>query len=664
LEVTFYFLVLPFGIIQKKKKYKMEGNIIEPKQYKHINVLFLDINSNLEPLIEEISEYYNIFNFEIRNAESFKNLNTLIKTGFFDMILLDLTLQENYKVEFLFKVHKIAKYIPLILLSEKEKGYIELKTSNFELHDTLDMNQDNQKKLTQLIYNAIEEKNSKNRIFLEKSEEKYRHIFEECPLPMMILNKKGIIIDCNYKLLDLIKINKRELIDRSYKDSFLKPIKKLNLFSDDNNNLTKREELPDSFELEISKFEYKKIWLELTFSLTELNEKPLFYIIFRDITKLRESEEEKIRLEKTLHEMNALIEHAPLAIFIIAQNGKIIRVNKEAKKLFQYEEEEFLTSKLFDYFPLDSIEQTMHYYNETIYDAQISNKIESRMIRKDGKHLDVEITSAILEISDNLFIQSFISDISTRKRYERNRDLLLDQLNESLEFKSVFLAEMSHDLRTPLNAIIGFSSLLLDESYGKLNEQQKEYLDDVYSAAEQLDGLIKSILDISKIEIGKLTLNKKEFNLFQLLTHLKSIFKSVYRKKGLHFRIENIGKDMQIYADPIRFKQILYNLIDNAIKFTDKGGLTIRVLERKNNWDFQVEDTGVGIKEKDYDVVFREFGRIESDIREEVPGSGIGLSLTKRLIKLHGGGIWFRSTPQQGTTFYFILPKQNNINGV
>lgn len=655
---------LIFGKNLKKKKYKTEGKIIEPKQNKDINVLFLDLNSNLEPFIEEFFESNDVFKFEISDAESLKNLQSLINTHCFDIILLDLTFQERYNVEFLFKIHKLAKKIPVILLSKKNKDLIALKILNLELHDTLGINQYNKRQLTQLIYNAIEEKNDECNVLLENSEEKYRHIFKDCPLPMMILNEKGIIIDCNYKLLNLIDIDKEDIINRSYKDTFLKPINELDLFSIDNNNIMKKEVFPDSFELEINRFDYEKIWLELKFSLTELNEKPLIYIIFRDITKLRESEEEKLRLEKTLHEMNALIEHAPLAIFIFAQNGKIIRVNKEAKKIFQYKEEEFLNSELFDYFPLDSIEQTMHYYNETIYDAKTSNKIESKMIRKDGKHLDVEITSAILEISDNFFIQSFISDISARKRYERNRDLLLDQLNESLEFKSVFLAEMSHDLRTPLNAIIGFSSLLLGESYGKLNEPQKEYLDDVYSAAEQLDGLIKSILDISKIEIGKLSLNKKEFNLFQLLTHLKSIFKSVYRKKGLYFRIESINKEMQIYADPIRFKQILYNLIDNAIKFTDEGGLTIRVLERKNNWEFQVEDTGIGIKEKDYDVVFREFGRIESDIREEVPGSGIGLSLTKRLIKLHGGGIWFRSTPQEGTTFYFILPKQNDKNGV
>ncbi len=219
---------------------------------------------------------------------------------------------------------------------------------------------------------------------------------------------------------------------------------------------------------------------------------------------------------------------------------------------------------------------------------------------------------------------------------------------------------MSHDLRTPLNAIIGFSTLLAEESYGPMNEEQKDYLNDVCSAAEQLDGLIKSILDISKLEIGKIELNKKKFNLFHLLTHLKSIFETSCKEKNIFFKIKNINKNIEIYADPIRFKQIFYNLIDNAIKFTDKGGIKVNTIERDRNWEFQIKDSGIGIKKEDYDAVFREFARIENDTREEIPGSGIGLSLTKRLVKLHGGKIWFKSNPGEGSTFYFNIPKKNH----
>ncbi len=496
----------------------------------------------------------------------------------------------------------------------------------------------------------------------EQSEYKYRKLFTKCLVPMVLLNNKGIITDCNERFLNFIEIDREDIINQFYEDTVLEPIKKLHIFSKDGTMEYKGNFL-ESLELETFKSDYKSIWLELRFSVVNINKKPFLHIIFRDITRVKESEEDRIRLERTLHDMNTLIEHAPLGIFILAQNGKILRVNEEARNLFQYREEEFLTSEIFDYFPLNYMKQIVIYYKKSIYDNQVENKIETQIVRKDEKRVDVEISSAFLKISDNLFIQSFISDISERKRYERDRDLLLDQLNESLEYKSIFLAEMSHDLRTPINPIMGFTELLLEESYGRLNETQHNYLNDIYSAAEQLDGLIKSILDISKQEIGKLNLNKTRFSVSPLLNQLKSIFESEYSKKGLYFKIEDIDKNMNIYADPVRFKQILFNLIDNALKFTDTGGITIRVLESDNHWEFQIEDTGIGIKKDDYEVVFREFGRIENDKRNNVPGSGIGLSLTKRLIQMHGGGIWFRSNPGKGTIFYFIIPKPNKREG-
>ncbi len=500
---------------------------------------------------------------------------------------------------------------------------------------------------------------TKNRMYkklLEESEHKYRHLFEKFPFPMVILNKKGIIIDCTSSFLNLIGIEKHEIVNQNYEKTILSPIEELHIFSKDN-KLINIEKYPESFELKINKKDNKEIWLELKFYSTTLNNEPLLYITFRDITQIRASEEEMIRLEKTLHEMNSLIEYAPLAIFLMSQEGKILRANQGAKELLKYDEEEFLNSKIFHYFSPKDKKRIINHYQDDIYNLKKRNKIETKIVRKDGKTIEVEITSTILKIAKNIIIQSFISDITSRKQNERNRDLLLDQLNKSLEFKDRFLAEMSHDLRTPLNAIIGFSSLLLEKSYGDLNANQYDFLNDIFSAAEHLDDLIKSMLDLSKIKIGKLKLNKKQFSIFKLLKGLQSIFKPKYEKKGISFCIENINQNTHIYADQLRFKQILFNLIDNAIKFTEKGEFKFRGIERSDHWEFQVIDTGIGIRKEDYELVFREFGRIENDITNNVSGSGIGLALTKRLVELHGGEIWFKSEINKGTIFFFTIPK-------
>lgn len=494
---------------------------------------------------------------------------------------------------------------------------------------------------------------------LRESEKKYRLLFEKTPHPILILNMEGIIIDSNSVLEKLIGYSKNEIINKSYENFFLFPKQYVNLFKMIFRAL-KENRIPDSMIVNIKR-EYKRdLWLNMTFSLIELENEKLIYLLIQDVTEIKQSEQEVRILEQTLHEMNALIEHAPSAIFLLHQNGKILRANDKAKKLFGYSEEDLLNSKIFELFDPEHMEIVQkHYYND-LYVISKSHIIEAKINKKNGELINVEITSNILKIADNIIIQSFISDITSRKNDERNRQQLLDQLIKSLEFKSKFFAAMSHELRTPLNAIIGFSTLLIDGGYGELNEDQKDYLNDIYTAAEHLNGLINSILDLSKIEIAKFKLEKEEFQLYPVMQQIHSIFKPIYMKKKQYFNLENVNQHTIIYADKMRFRQILYNLIDNAIKFTNDGGISFRGIEGFDHWEFQVEDSGVGISKKDYDVVFREFGRIENDLTKEVSGSGIGLALTKRLVELHGGEIWFKSEKKKGTTFYFTIPKKIN----
>ncbi len=142
------------------------------------------------------------------------------------------------------------------------------------------------------------------------------------------------------------------------------------------------------------------------------------------------------------------------------------------------------------------------------------------------------------------------------------------------------------------------------------------------------------------------------------MKEINSIILPFSSKKGLKYVVEGIKNEDHLTADPLRFKQIIYNLLSNAIKFTNTGSIKLRGIERGDHWEFQVKDTGIGIAKEDYDVVFREFGRVEQDIVKDVSGAGIGLALTKRLIQFHGGDIWFESEVGKGTIFFFIIPKK------
>ncbi len=266
------------------------------------------------------------------------------------------------------------------------------------------------------------------------------------------------------------------------------------------------------------------------------------------------------------------------------------------------------------------------------------------------------------ELLRQAFNQELKKEVDLRtqelKLANEKQQLYLDQILKTSYFKTKFLSTMSHELRTPLNAILGFSDLLLEEKNGLLNREQKEFIVDIKESAEHQFDMIKHILDISKIESGQITLNIQNFSLNLMVGQLRSSLRPMYNKKNLKFVVKGLDEEKRIYADLIRLKEILLNLLSNAIKYTIVGKIVLTIKENDNSWQFILRDTGIGIAKKDYPLIFKEFMRIDSPYVRSVPGSGLGLSLTKRLVELHGGQIEFCSVLGSGTTFLFTISKK------
>ncbi len=225
--------------------------------------------------------------------------------------------------------------------------------------------------------------------------------------------------------------------------------------------------------------------------------------------------------------------------------------------------------------------------------------------------------------------------------------------------KSRFLANMSHELRTPLNAIIGFSEILKDESFGALNDQQKEYTGYILTSGKHLLSLINDILDLSKVEAGKMELSLSAVNLKELLANSLAMFKEQAHKHRVELSLAVQDGAEAITADERKVKQVVFNLLSNAAKFTPDGGRIGIEVTRQDGGLVQicVWDTGIGIDAKDHHKIFQEFQQVQSDYSRRYAGTGLGLSLTKRFIELHGGTIWFKSAGKnQGTRFSFTLP--------
>lgn len=234
--------------------------------------------------------------------------------------------------------------------------------------------------------------------------------------------------------------------------------------------------------------------------------------------------------------------------------------------------------------------------------------------------------------------------------------LLNAEIQAASAAKSQFLANMSHEFRTPLNAIIGFTEVMQDGLAGPLSEEQAEYLSDIHNAGQLLLRLINDVLDIAKIEAGRLELYYETFPIAHAIRDAMTTLRPAAAKKGLELRWQLPPDLGVITADQIRIKQILFNLLSNAVKFTDSGSVSVSAQVEEDYLHLLVADTGIGIRPEDRSRIFVEFSQVDASHGRKYEGTGLGLSLSKRLAEAHGGRIWFDSEIGKGSVFHVLLP--------
>jgi protein-histidine pros-kinase len=393
--------------------------------------------------------------------------------------------------------------------------------------------------------------------------------------------------------------------------------------------------------------------VEISLSPLETEEGTLVMSAVRDITE-RKKAEQKFR---------GLLESAPDAIIIVDRKGRIALVNTQTEQLFGYSRTELLHEPIEMLIPQRYRDKHLSHRGGFFADPRVRPMgagLERYGLRRDGSEFPVEISLSPLETEEGTLVSSAIRDISERKRFEQSLREANSAMERAIQAKDRFLASMSHELRTPLNAIIGFTGTLLMKLPGPLNADQEKQLRVVQTAGRHLLALINDLLDLAKIESGKVDLHLEPTDCSQVIEEVAATLRPQAEAKGLKLTTAMPKQALALRTDRRALSQILINLVNNAIKFTEHGAVYLRVAivaaDDASNVEIAVEDTGIGIRAEDQARLFEAFSQLDAR-RKGHEGTGLGLHLSRKLAALLGGKIAFRSEYGKGSTFTLVLPK-------
>ncbi len=523
---------------------------------------------------------------------------------------------------------------------------------------------------------------------LQSSEIRYRRLFESAKDGILILDADtGVIADINPFLLEMLGYSQTELLGKRLWD--IGELKDAGLSKDSYSKL-QRDGYIRYEDLPLVTKDKRSIDVEFVSNSYYVDHKKVIQCNIRDVTERKRAER---ALDRLKNQYGMILQSAGEGIIGEDAKGRITFANPAAEIMFSYGAGELIGR---------SGHTTWHHskrdggpYPEEecpITKACRAGKtysgIDEVFWRKDGTKFPIDYIATPIREGDALTgIVVIFRDITQGKLYQEAEvaRISADAANKA---KSDFLANMSHELRTPLNAVIGFSEILEDELYGKLNERQQDYVKNIYGSGKHLLYLINDILDLSKVEAGKMEL---ELSRFLIEDELNTSI-TMLKEKAMKHRIKldcviDPDAGIEIEADERRLKQVLFNLLSNAVKFTPEGG-SVRVAARRvgsqesgvrNNEvtelrtqrseldrdfiEISVADTGVGIKPEDIEKLFKPFSQLESAYTKNIEGTGLGLALTRRLVDLHQGRIWVESEFGKGSKFSFAIPIRQESAG-
>ncbi|WP_340820286.1 PAS domain-containing sensor histidine kinase [Methanolobus sp. WCC4] len=392
--------------------------------------------------------------------------------------------------------------------------------------------------------------------------------------------------------------------------------------------------------------------VEVYSSPVVVNSRALLYSIIHDITERKKAEDELKAREMQLRTAQKI---GRIGSWAIDMDSGEVSSSEEARRIYGFEGDR-LTIEAIQMIPLPEYRPMMDEALKSLIKEGTTYDIQFRIKRQNDSVIR-DIHSVAEYYAEKNMVIGTIEDITERKKANDallHAKIMAEAANKS---KDEFLAAMSHELRTPLTSVIGFSDVLLDGTSGELDERQARYVSHISDAGKHLLKLINDVLDLSKVEAGKMELLYEDFSVGLAIDEVRTLLFPLAKSKRIGIGVELDQQVDTVYADRTKFKQILYNLGSNAIKFTsERGSLNIHAKCPDGVLIVSVQDTGIGISDQDIDKLFNPFIQLDSYLTNDHKGTGLGLSLVKKFVELHEGRIWVESEVGKGSKFTFSIP--------
>ncbi|MCG8699631.1 MAG: ATP-binding protein [Bacteroidales bacterium] len=361
-------------------------------------------------------------------------------------------------------------------------------------------------------------------------------------------------------------------------------------------------------------------------------------------------------------DFDTLLRNSLIGTLVLKGNRLITTINKRFTEICGYTQQE-LENKSAEIIHVDK-EHFIDFGNKHYDGLRVKNVITEWPFRhKNGNVIWCNITGMAVNqqrLEDGILW--LIEDITERKAYEKQLVKAKLKAEESDRLKTAFLQNMSHEIRTPMNGIIGFSRFLKDPDL--THEERQEYIEIISSSSQQLLNVVSDILDISRIETKQMKIKENEVDVSEVIMDIYLCFKPKAKEKRLKFELQENNKQngVTITTDYEKLSKILYNLVSNAIKYTDSGYIKLGYTVNTDNIEFCVQDSGIGIEQDKHELIFQHFRQATNDTTKKYGGTGLGLAISKGLVNLLGGDIWVESIPGKGSKFNFKIPKVTGLN--